>query len=96
MSNHAPVAKGSLVVSIKDNEYADKSATDLASDQDTWDTLSLIPSSANSADPLIATATITGGKLKITGVAAGTTTVTVKVTDGKASTNITVPVTVTP
>ncbi|MDH6350917.1 hypothetical protein [Brevibacillus sp. 1238] len=96
MNNHAPVAKGSLNVSIRDNENVERIATDLASDQDSGDTLSLVGGSAISNNISVATVSITGGKLKIDGVAAGTTTVMVKVTDGKTSTDITIPVTVTP
>ncbi|WP_435817041.1 hypothetical protein [Brevibacillus nitrificans] len=91
------MAKTSVDVSMLDSESVERLASDLATDRDTRDTLSFVPGSANSSDSTKATVTITGdGKLKITGVAAGNTAVTVKVTDGKAQTSISIPVEVTP
>ena len=93
VENTAPVAK----TGIDQNATAGGStviltADDLATDAE-GDSLTLTGTPASS-DPAVATAAFNGSILEITPLVAGTTTVTVDVTDGEETTTVTFTVTV--
>ena len=83
--NNAPVAKTGLDTKGVVGTGLTFTAGDLATDAD-GDALQL--AGVLTANPTIATATISGTTLTVTPVASGTTTITVAVSDGKDSVNV--------
>jgi len=96
-TNNAPVAKvvGDQTVAVGGTALT-FTATQLASDVDTADTLKIL--TAYTSDATVATASVVAGQLSFTvnPQAEGTSTVTVVVSDGKANVNVDFKVTVTP
>ncbi|UKL00732.1 Ig-like domain-containing protein [Brevibacillus brevis] len=93
-ANQAPVAKAGIDQSKAASDPAfELSASDLATDADAGDTLTIIGTPTSSDDTKAAVA-LKDGKLEITPKAAGETTIKVDVTDGKDPVTVTFNVTI--
>ncbi|MDR1799806.1 MAG: tandem-95 repeat protein [Bifidobacteriaceae bacterium] len=93
-ANQAPTPKAQVPeVAVLVGQAAQVTAAQVAEDTD-GDVLSLV-SVAGAPDTQYATASVAGGKLTVTGVAAGATSVSVVVSDGRATCVVAIPVTVT-
>lgn len=93
-ANNAPVAKQNVAKSIAVNGGTLSFTTsELATDADTTDTLSILQ--ATSSNAAVATVAGTGASITVTPVAVGSTTITAIVSDGKEAVTVTATVTVT-
>ena len=91
--NNAPSGKEPMpVLSVTTGASISFTASDIAQDAD-GDALSILAIIA-APDPATASAALSGGTVTVTGIAAGNTSVTVIVSDGKDEANVAVPVTV--